>query len=292
MGRRIGILGLVGGALLLPCLAACDDLTLPQQDGGTGVTPQPDGGNPPTGGKLPDYAPPNAIAGDVKQELNTTIATWATLGGDGKVNAVGWNLPLAAVSALEGAKFDARVWMNVPEEVKRDTSITGIGYDYLAIGHVPNGVYNVAHWEFHVVFQDFPEVQAITCSDPTLPAPNLVPQGWGVLPPPDNCFSAMGIHAINFAAPEFNAQRFTYTNLLVYYRGDGKLKDVGTKLTSFEPKATVQLLKERKTFTIPFPAMPANAVGRPGMIPSTLTAEYNATADAYVITVSGFQPST
>ncbi len=289
MGRRINLLRLVGVIALLPCFA-CDDLTLPQQpDGGSsGVAPGGDSGGAPQA-NIPPYVPKDAKIGQVTEALNSTLVTWATVDTANKVNGFYWNLPLSAVSALEGAKFDARVWMNVPAEVSRDTAITGLGYDYLAIGHVPNGVYNVAHWEFHVVFQDFNEVQNIDCSDSTLPPPPMVPQGWGVLPPPDNCFSAMGIHAINFAAPEFNGQRFSYTNLLVYYRGNGKLKDVGPRLTSFEPKATVQNLKERKTFTIPFPTMPPGAIGREGMVPSTMQATYDSANDVYIISVTGFQ---
>jgi hypothetical protein len=293
MIRRIGILGLACIGLLVPALA-CDDLTLPAQpDAGNVTPPVGDGGggsNPSL--KLPAYAPANAIAGDVVQAYNTTIANWATLDTAGKVNAVSWNLPLIAVTSLESATFMGRQWMNVSAEVKRDTALTGLAVDFLPTGHLPNGIYNVQHWEFHIAFQAIEEVKTIDCADPTMPAFNIIPPVWSVLPPPDNCFPAMGIHAISGMAPEFNGQRFTFSNLLVYYRGNGSLKDVGAKLTSFEPKATTQLFKERKSFNITFPTLPAGALGRAANVPSTLSCNYDSANDAYVMTASGFVPAT
>ena len=287
MGWRISILGLVGIALVVPSVA-CDDLALPARPDDGGVTPTGDGGAP-TGVVLPAYAPAGAIAGDVKQAMNSTLATWVTLDTAGKVKDVNWNLPLTAVTSLDGAPFDARVWMNFPPEAARDTALTGFAYDWLSFGHFPNGIYDVGHWEFHMVVQDFADVQAIDCQDPTLPAAEIVPSTYYVLPPPDNCFPGMGIHSIHLGAPEFQKERFTYSNMLVYYR-TGKLKDVGTKLASMEPKVTTSFLKERKSFTIALPELPPGSIGRATLVPTTLVASYDSANDAFIFTAGGLVP--
>lgn len=290
MGRTIFAVGLIGVALGLPWVAGCDELEVPPgtaPDGGSSGTVPPGGG-----GTLPTYAPQGAIAGEIAQGFGTTIATWATRGADGKIDTLSWNLPLSAVTAMENARFDARTWVRAPAEALADTSITAISFDYMASGHVPNGVYNVPHWEFHIALQDFQQIQAIDCTDPTLPENQIIPMGWSMLPPPDNCFPTMGIHAIDSRAPEFNGQRFSYTSVLIYYRHPPQAAaGLGAKISSIEPKVTSAALKERKSFTLEWPELPAGALGKPGFSPTLMSANYDASGDAFVFTVSRFKPT-
>lgn len=296
--RSVTILGLV--VLAVPCVAVvaggCEPLAIPAQPDASTSQPTGDaaGAIDATTANdlpLPPYAPPNAIKGEIKLALNSTFATWATLGADGKVDSVGWNLPLTAVAALDGAAFDVRTFMTFPAEVRRDTLITSMSYGYLATGHVPQGVYNTPHLDFHIAVQPMEEIMAIDCSDPTLPADELIPPGWGIIPPPDNCFGQMGIHCIFFGAPEFNGERFTSSSVLIFYQGNMSLKGKGAKVSSFEPKFTATFIKERKSFDIPMPVFPPGAVGRPGLQPTKVRAEYNAQHDAYVITANGWVPA-
>jgi hypothetical protein len=296
MSRRscLGVLCVsVLSASFVASFAGCDDLQLPARPD-AGVAPVADGGDAATiqtGGALPAYAPPGAIAGEIASAFNTTLATWATLDPTGKVETVGWNLPLTAVAALKSSKFDARLFMRFPPQVGRDTALTGMAYGYMPAGHVPFGVYNNPHLDFHVAFQDLGELATIDCSDPTLPANEIIPMGWGMIPPPDNCYAQMGIHAIFFGAPEFNGQRFTKTAVLVYYQGNGSLKGKGAKLFSWEPKMAVDLLEARQTFEMPIPALPPGTIGRAGPQPTVAKATYDTANDVYIVTVSGWAPA-
>lgn len=280
------------GLSLMVCGAGigCDDLTVPQQPGDGGASTSSSSGNTAVG--LPPGAPATAVPGQIVSAFSGTLATWGNVDAAKAINGFGWNVPLASVNALIQTKFDTRVWMEVPKQVTDEMGITGFAFDHLPAGHIPVGVYDVPHWEFHLIFQDFKEIQALDCSDPTLPPPTIVPQPYNVLPPPDNCFPAMGIHAVNGAAPEFNGQKFVFSNLMVFYRGNGSLKEKGTRVVSFEPKVTSQFLTTRKSFTIQLPQLPPQAIGREVKVPTTVTAEYDPTNDTFIFNAAGLVPAT
>jgi hypothetical protein len=286
--------GLMG--VVVPCLGlglACEPLALPQQpappsgEGGVGV----DGGGSSEGLPLPSFAPPGAIRGEVKRSMNSTLATWATLGDDGKVASIGWNFPMTMVSALQAAAFDQRTFLDFPPEVARDTLVTSMSYGILIAGHLPAGVYNTPHFDFHIAVQAQEEILATDCSDPTMPVDEIVPPGWGLIPPPDNCIVGMGIHCIFFGHPEFNGERFTKSSVLIYYQGDLGLKGKGAKISSFEPKFSNAFINERKDFDIPMPQFPPDSVGRPGLQPTNIRAVYLASEDEYILTASEWSPA-
>ena len=285
---RINVLSLIGLGLLLPCLA-CDDPQAATPTDGGGVVNPTDGGQ--AVGTLPSFAPAGAILGQTVKAFNSQLSTWAVMEGN-TVKEVSWTLPLTAVTTLEGTTFFSRVWTNLPPQAIAASAHTGFAYDYIPLGHAPIGVYTTPHWEFHVIYQDFAEVQAIDCSDATLPAPELVPPGHLVMPPPDNCFPGMGNHALDLTAPEFNKEKFSVTHLLVYYQGNGVFKGKGAHLTSFEPKVTNEVFRARKSFSIVIPPVPPNAIGRATLVPTKLEGVYKEKEDVFVMTLSNYVPAT
>ena len=122
------------------------------------------------------------------------------------------------------------------------------GFDHVMInwhprGHVPPGIYTVAHFDIHFYMIDTKSQLAIHYAHPetpdiadvTLPAPALAAPGYFI--PPGTQVSRMGVHAVPKAAPEFNGGKFA--NTLIYgYDGKGRLAFI-------EPMIALDYLKTR-----------------------------------------------
>lgn len=288
MDWRTGVLSFICVGLTAP-FVACDDTAL-QTDAGT---VNPDGGTPVTTAlTCPSYMPAGATCGETVPAFGTTISTWSeTDPATKKINKISWNLPLTAVANVTGALADTRVWFHFPPQVLADTAITGMVYDYLPKGHVPKGIYDTPHFEFHLIVQDLEETRAIDCADPTLPADNIVIAPFFVLPPPDNCIGAMGIHAVDSTAPEFNKAKFNISNVMVYWHGKGA--GATANFRSMEPKATIETFQARQSFKWKdFITLPPNAIGHATTMGTKINADYDKVNDSYVISLSNFVPVT
>lgn len=221
------------------------------------------------------------LAGESKPFLGSAVSTYSVPGSGLPILEVGFELPLAAVEAAptSGDKHET-VRLGFPEGVKTWTGIDHLDLDFNAGGHPPPGVYNVPHFDMHFYTITAAEQDAIDCADKTMPAADRVPQGFMVIPPDaPMCEAKMGFHAPDLSAPELQPSPapFTRTMVLGYYGG---------KMNFIEPMATRAFLLEKKDFTLAI-GKPAK-LGRKAWYPSTCTGKFDATKNAWSISLSGF----
>jgi len=227
------------------------------------------------------------VTGSGAQMHGATVHTWARVDAQNKVNAVGFTLPLAAVTAAPTSGHPHVTRLDFPKVVQDTTFFDHVSLDFMPEGHEPEGRYTTPHFDFHFFGVSKAEVQAIDCTDGAQPDPASVPHGW-VPPVPPNatpqafCVPQMGYHALH--ASEFKApgvlQDGLFDKVMIagYYQGQFQF---------VEPMITKALLEQKASFTLPVP-QPAS-VGRPTRFPAKFEALYDAKAQAYTFVFSDFK---
>jgi hypothetical protein len=216
-----------------------------------------------------------SVLGAPAQLGQGTVQTFATLGQGGELTALGVKISEAAMTSL-------------PQEMRMlqiplPQGAAGFGYDHVGFdwnpqGHVPAGVYDTPHFDFHFYHIPVAEQMAIPGGpEPTpLPAANT---------PPDYVSTGesvpmMGVHWVDRTAPELNGRPFTRT--LIYGSYQGKAIFVEPMIT----KAHLESLKGAAEVmeVIKQPA----AAQRPGLYPTRFTLRYDQADNTYVVALTGF----
>lgn len=185
-----------------------------------------------------------------------------------------------------------------------DTPFRHIVVNYNPQGHIPVGVYDVPHFDFH--FYMIPEATRLSIGAPAAEDRCLVPGPSGVLEPtPLTCADfaravapipadtqppdhisvgavepGMGNHLLDLSSPEFNGAAFTHT--WIFGTWDGSLH-------FFEPMITKEFLlglNGKRCFTYATPqAMPTA-----GMYPTKYCVRRNRAWDVYQVTLEDWKP--
>ena len=189
-----------------------------------------------------------------------------------------------------GVVFDKEALLGLPKIdreyiVPMPTGVTVAPVNHIAVdwnvhGHVPPGVYNAPHFDFHF-YMITPEARdRITATGPDLsvcdkqPESRYMPQGY--ILPPGTEFPRMGAHAVNPSWPEFNGQKFTRSFIYGYYDG---------QLVFFEPMITRAYLLSGPSMTQRI-AVPA-AYARPGWYPTMYSVRFDGMRREYLVSVEG-----
>lgn len=165
---------------------------------------------------------------------------FVTLDNQGKATTIGVRMTESALSGLPAEPPAMGEWeysLTLPSQAQ------GTGYDHIAVdwnphGHVPKGVYDVPHFDFHFYLIDAKAQDAITASGKDIavahkqPPKGEMPAGY-VLPPGTEV-PKMGAHAVDPAGPEFNHKGFTRTFIFGFY---------DAKMIFMEPMVTLAYLK-------------------------------------------------
>ena len=165
------------------------------------------------------------------------------------------------------------------------------GFDHVLIdwhpkGHVPPGIYDVAHFDLHFYVIDQQSQLAIRylhdevpdMTGVTMPAKELVPVGYSI--PPGTQVSRMGLHAIPNAAPEFHGGKFS--NTLIYgYDGKGALAFI-------EPMLALDYLKTQPSVVADV-AVPAN-YSYGGMYPARYSVIFDPARRTYRVMLDRLTP--
>jgi len=235
------------------------------------------------------------VVGETDALFDGRVVTWAELGQDQTVTAVGATLKLTTVrnaptaQAQRGTEGDHQhveahsVRLDLPKVARETTYFDHLQIDYNPAGHAPTA-YEVPHFDFHFYGIDTDEQLAIDCTDRTMPPDALVPSDYQVLPPrpePEGgCVPEMGNHAVDTRAPELRPEDpapFTQTLILGYYGGE---------LTFVEPMITRQFLLQHEEVerSVPVP----ERVGRSTRYPTSFEAVYDEAEQAYRLIWSDF----
>jgi hypothetical protein len=214
--------------------------------------------------------------------------------------------------AAVGVRFDATVLNGLPHEMTETVlefpaSVKATPFDHFTLnwnphGHMPTKVYDVPHFDFHfysITQQARDEIEPGECTtaqDDRIPDPPgfvpitcpafsqaMQPPPPDMLPPDFKLVPAvapnMGNHLIDFTAPEFNGQPFTYTWIWGVYGGS---------LIFFEPMVSTEFLKRHPNGCAAFKT--PQAMPQAGWYPTRYCVRYEPQEDA-LYRVARFLPA-
>jgi hypothetical protein len=224
------------------------------------------------------------VEGQCSDVYGAEVCTWANTQGADVID-VGATIPMASIT---GAPHDHEMtWpphssgvVELPQAAQERTGLSHMTIYWEPQGHPP-GAYLTPHFDFHFYTIGNADRLRIDCADTRKPA--QLPAGYALpdfdFGPPIGmavgiCVPEMGMHALPAAELE-STDTFRGTMVVGYYSGE----------TIFiEPMVSRDMLLERKTFELPIPS-------GVGIRATHFRAEYDAAADAYRFTFSGFPTS-
>jgi hypothetical protein len=163
---------------------------------------------------------------------------------------------------------------------RHSTPYQFVGLDWSPAGHLPPGIYDQPHFDFHFNAISEAERNAIVPSDPEFaakaerrPAPELVPPGYQKLP---GGVPLMGAHWVDPTSPELNGERFTRTFL--YGSWDGRM-------IFAEPMVTKAFLETKPDYRASIPAPARYAVA--GHYPTAYRVYWNEETKEYRVALTG-----
>lgn len=221
--------------------------------------------------------------GDVKVLGNGVVWSWVKYEKKGVPTAMGVTFTETALTGLpEAPPADLPGWeyaLALPREagVKPFDHIV---VDWNPKGHIPPGIYDVPHFDFHFYLITQKERTSITAKDSDLikckkkPAAKFIPTDY--ILPEGTEFPRMGVHWIDPTAPEFNQQPFTKTYIYGSYNGH---------VAFIEPMMTKAFLETKPDVaeTVKLP----EAYQKPGYYPTSYSVRYDPVRKEYTVSVDG-----
>lgn len=230
-------------------------------------------------------ASPAAVTyGGAPQDMGGGRAyTFVTLDGGGKPSAIGIRLSEAALSGLpvEPPRGTEAVEYVLPFPKEAESAgYTHVGIDWNPKGHVPPGIYDAPHFDFHFYLISPEQREKITAKGDDIararkaPAPEMMPEGY--ILPEGTEVPRMGAHAVDPQSPEFNKQPFTKTFIYGFYDG---------AIAFLEPMVTKAFLETKPNTTEPV-KLPRTYSQR-AYYPTQYTVKYDESQQEYVISLDG-----
>lgn len=233
--------------------------------------------------------PITEVAGECQDAFGGQLCSWARVQGSSVID-VGVTVPLASI---EGAPASHQMaWppvananLDVPQTSA--SGLTEFTFYWEPMGHPPKPM-ETPHYDFHFYLIPAAEREAITCNELEKPAqlpagyelpdeklPEEMAKAIGVSTLVGVCVPTMGMHALETTALTAT-EPMRGTMVIGYYK---------QKPIFIEPMISRAMLLEKKSFDLPIPAIP----GMSGTHPTVFRADYDAVANAYRFTFSGFQ---
>ena len=206
------------------------------------------------GGLAPVCAAGIARHEGAKVRVGTGSAyTWLLDDGFGNPLAIGINMTEAAFAGLPAE--DAEYLLPLPRQAQT-TAFKHVVLNWNVHGHIPPGIYDVPHFDFHFYIITPAQRALITATGDDLaratimPAPAAIPTGY--IGPEGTTEPRMGWHWIDPTSPEFHGLPFTQTFIYGFYNG---------QMAFIEPMVTSAFLA-----THPFVS---RAIALPGAYPTS-----------------------
>jgi len=226
---------------------------------------------------------PGTYTGNVQVVGNGVAYSWVTLNEKGKPSSIGVSITESAFTGLPETLPPGGLWhefeLKLPEQAAR-TPFEHIVLGWNPKGHVPAGIYDKPHFDFHFYTITSAKRMKITAKgddllkvQKRLSAEHVAP---GYIYAPGGEEPMMGAHWVDPASPEFNGQPFTTTFIYGSYEG---------KLNFWEPMITKAYLETQPNVTIPVkqpPAYPKSAY-----YPTSYSIRYDAERKEYRVSLDG-----
>lgn len=189
-------------------------------------------------------------------------------------------LPEAAFNPThQGHHMMQEYLLKLPKEAGK-TPFQLVEVDWNPAGHMPPGIYDLPHFDFHFYTIDLAARNRIVRESPTfieqaerIPEAPFIPAGY-ISPSLDMVEPRMGRHWVNQASPELNGQTFTHT--FVYGTWDGRL-------IFGEPMLTKAFLASKPNLTVPVPM--AESYSPAGPYPSAYGVHFDAGRREYRVSL-------
>ncbi len=182
---------------------------------------------------------------------NGTMRAFYLMNPSGKPKELGVEITAVALETLPPATLEDHVYryvLTLPREVSLATPYKHIYLDWNPMGHEPDPIYGVPHFDFHFYTIPSTEREAIPMYMPgtvalfdNFPAPGFLPAGYFPIP---GGAPQMGKHWVDPTSPEFNGHPFSYT--LIYGTYDGRVIFV-------EPMITLSTLLGGTAYSVDIP---------------------------------------
>ena len=223
--------------------------------------------------------------GEVKQMGNGLVWSWVINDAKGNPTSLGITFTETALSGLAenpppGGPFPTVEYELFLPRQTRVPPYTHIVVNWNPHGHIPPGIYNVPHFDFHFYIITPGERYGITAkgddiarSDKKLPA-QYTPAGY--ILPKGTQEPRMGSHWVDPGSPEFNKQPFTKTFIYGSYNGE---------MAYLEPMASIAFLETKPNVTekIKLPT----AYTKRGFYPTAYSIKYNPSREEYSVSLEG-----
>lgn len=216
---------------------------------------------------------------------NGTVYSWVRYGPNHKPMSVGVTF---TETALDGLHPEPPAGTEMPGyeyrlALPKDAPVEGfdnIGVDWNPRGHIPPGIYDVPHFDFHFYSISTAQRDKITAVGADIkrcdrPVPKQYQPDRYFLPPGTH-FPKMGSHWIDATTPELSGQPFTHT--LIYGSYDGKWIFI-------EPMVTKAFLETKPDIMLPI--VPLKSVQKHGWYPTKYVIRYNEQRKEYTVALTG-----
>jgi hypothetical protein len=234
----------------------------------------------------PKPAAPAAVktyVGETKAVGNGTVRAWVGVDAKGSPASVGVTFSETTLLGLPTQLPKDDIGWEWVLALPKDVAVTP--FDHVAFywnprGHIPDGVYDVPHFDIH--FFMVPEAQRVEITAMNynlercfkLPSAEYLPAGY--ILPPQTEHRRMGVHWVDPASHEFHGHDFTAS--LLYGSYDGQVNFI-------EPMMTRTYLETRPNFSeaVKQPAAYAKA----GYYPTSYSVKFDPGAREYVVSLDG-----
>lgn len=204
---------------------------------------------------------------------------WVIIGDGSKPTAIGITFSRSALTGLPNS--DAEYVLPLPPEAA-STPFKSIVINWNHMGHIPVGIYDVPHFDFHFYTIPEQEREQIAVTGEGLQKARKVPESRYV--PPDYIFAPggewprMGAHWVDKTTPELHGKPFTQTFVYGFY---------DAKLVFLEPMADKTYLETMPNLRADIKQPQAYAVK--GYYPTTYVIKYNRKEQTYSIYLTGMK---
>jgi hypothetical protein len=212
-------------------------------------------------------------------EMNAPPVPWADAGATPIVQLDAKKQPTMIALAIPGALVNSlpKKRSEAVYPMKDAGLVQTANLQWHPVGHEPDKVYDVPHFDVHFYTITEPVRQTIVpgaAAGSVMPAKEILPPDSMLAP---GFVPGMGMHNIAKAAPEFNGSKFTISPIIGYWNGD---------LAFFEVMFTKDWLQLKRGMVGTFP-QPAS-VKQHGAYPTKYSVQYDKVKDVYQIALTDF----
>ncbi len=224
------------------------------------------------------------VPGQMKSMGNGTIWSWVEYGPGGTPAAIGVTFTETALSGLPETTPPGGHSIDYELELPKRAGVAP--YNHVVVnwnpaGHVPPGVYDVPHFDFHFYMITPEERGRITVKKEDMarharkPPAKFIPAGY--ILPDGTQEPRMGSHWIDPDGPEFHNQPFRKT--FIYGSYDGHV-------TFYEPMISLAYLREHRGNAAEPIKLPAS-FEKPGHYPVAYAVKHDAVRKEYTVSLEG-----